>query len=125
MKKIKITSGSVTMEAELKGDEFSKDLLQILPIKASASTWGEEIYFPIPMEDQPDGGQQQETVELGDLGYWPSGKAFCIFFGATPVSRGDEIRPASAVYVFGKVLGNPKEFLKVRDGDEVRVEIDK
>jgi hypothetical protein len=122
MKKIKITAGNVVMEADIKEGAFSKALLKIFPIEASASTWGEEIYFPIPIEDHPDGSQQQETVELGDLGYWPPGKAFCIFFGTTPVSRGDEIRPASAVYVFGKVSGNPKEFLKVHDGDAVRVE---
>ena len=77
------------------------------------------------MEDQPDGSLLQETVELGDLGYWLPGKAFCIFFGATPVSSRDEIRPASAVYVFGKVSGDPTEFLKVQDGEKVRVEADR
>jgi hypothetical protein len=64
----------------------------------------------------------QETVELGDLGYWPPGSSFCIFFGPTPVSRGDEIRPASPVNVFGKVVGNPRVFKKVKDGDLVRIE---
>ena len=64
----------------------------------------------------------EARVELGDLAYWPPGKAFCIFFGRTPASRGDEIRPASAVNVFGKVEGDPKVFKKVRSGERVRIE---
>ena len=63
-----------------------------------------------------------ETVELGDLGYWPPGSAFCIFFGPTPMSRGDEIRPASPVNVFGTIVGDPSVFKKVRAGTQVRVE---
>ncbi|KPL15542.1 MAG: hypothetical protein AMJ93_16495 [Anaerolineae bacterium SM23_84] len=64
----------------------------------------------------------QAVVSLGDLGYWPAGNAFCIFFGPTPVSRGQEIRPASPVNVFGRVIGDPTEFKKVRDGETVTVE---
>ena len=63
-----------------------------------------------------------ELVEVGDLGYWPSGSAFCIFFGPTPVSRGNEVRPASAVNVIGKVSGDAKDFKKVADGAKVRIE---
>ena len=122
MKKIKITAGDVVMEAEVKEDNFGDALLRILPLQASANTWGEEIYFAIPMEAGTE-GELQETVELGDLGFWPPGKAFCIFFGATPMSSAGEIRPASAVYVFGKLVGDPKEFLKVRDGETVRIDI--
>ena len=64
----------------------------------------------------------REVVELGDLAYWPPGSAFCIFFGRTPASRGDEIRPASPVNVFGRVLGDPTVFKSVRSGTTVRVE---
>src|SRR4029453_18461089 len=76
-----------------------------LPIQARGQTWGDEIYFDIGLalaEEAP-----REGVELGDLGYWPPGQAFCIFFGPTPMSRGDEIRPASAVNVIGHVVGDP------------------
>jgi hypothetical protein len=63
-----------------------------------------------------------ETVSMGDLGYWPPGTAFCIFFGPTPMSRGSEIRPASPVNVFGKIVGDAAVFKKVRAGTQVRVE---
>ena len=66
--------------------------------------------------------QGQETVELGDLGYWPPGRAFCIFFGRTPASQGDEIRAASAVTVIGRVLGDPSLFRQVTSGDVVKIE---
>ncbi len=55
-------------------------------------TWGDEIYFAIPVSLKEDG--PRATVEVGDLGYWPPGRAFCIFFGPTPASRGDEVRAA-------------------------------
>ena len=95
-------------------------IMQSLPIEARASTWGEEIYFAIPVDAKPE--NPRETVELGDLGYWPPGSAFCIFFGRTPVSRGEEIRPASAVNVFGRVDSDPKIFRKVKSGDLIRIE---
>jgi len=91
-----------------------------LPIEARANTWGDEIYFSIPVHHGEE--NSKETVELGDLGYWPPGNAFCIFFGPTPASRGDEIRPASPVNVFGKVIGDPKVFKKVRGGTKIRLE---
>ncbi|MEM2876443.1 MAG: cyclophilin-like fold protein, partial [Candidatus Bathyarchaeia archaeon] len=87
---------------------------------ARANTWGEEIYFSIPVYLELE--DSQETVEVGDIGYWPPGHAFCIFFGKTPASRGSEIRPASAVNVFGKVVGDPKVFKKVKDGDTILIE---
>jgi len=64
----------------------------------------------------------KEVVELGELAYWPPGSAFCIFFGRTPVSRGDEIRPASAVNPVGKIIGDPRVFRKVRAGDTVVID---
>jgi uncharacterized protein len=64
----------------------------------------------------------QEVVNAGDLGYWPSGPAFCIFFGPTPVSRDQEIRLASAITVFGKTIGDPRVFKKATDGVEIVIE---
>lgn len=124
VKRIKIvTEATGEVEAEIfedKNPETAKAIWEKLPIEARASRWGEEIYFSIPV--YLDEENAQPTVELGDLGYWPPGNSFCIFFGPTPVSRGDEIRPANPVNVFGKVKGDPKVFKKVRSGDNIRIE---
>ena len=84
------------------------------------STWGDEIYFGIPVKVAAE--SPQETVAMGDLAYWPPGSAFCIFFGPTPASRGQEIRPASEVDVFGRIDGDATVFKKVRSGTPVVVE---
>ena len=82
---------------------------------------GREIYFTIPVISALD-ETAKEVVEKGDLGYWPTGKAFCIFFGPTPASQGDEIRPASAVNIVGRVEGNKEVFKNVRDGENIKLE---
>ena len=92
-----------------------------LPIEARANTWGDEIYFSIPVKAALE-KDAQEVVQLGDLGYWPPGTAFCIFFGPTPTSHGDEIRPASAVNIVGKVQGDPKAFKQVASGAKIVIE---
>lgn len=108
------------MPATLDGSRTARAIWDALPIEASAQTWGDEIYFPIPVALPED--DAKEVVELGDLGYWPPGRAFCIFFGPTPASRGDEIRPASAVNVFGRIDGDATAFRAVRAGARVRLE---
>jgi hypothetical protein len=90
-----------------------------LPIKGRVNLWGDEIYFSIPLSLKLEAGQ--EMVNIGELGYWPDGNAFCIFFGPTPVSQGDEIRPASPVAVFGKVIGDATVFKKVATGTKITV----
>ena len=101
---IVITAGSIRLEAELNATFTAKAISNILPITAAANTWGDEIYFSMPITLELENGQ--EVVDLGDLGYWPPGGAFCIFYGLTPASQGDEIRPASAVTIIGKVQGD-------------------
>ncbi len=117
-----VTEATGPVEASLTDEnpETAQAVWEALPIEARANTWGDEIYFGIPVKQGPE--NPREVVGLGDLAYWPPGNAFCIFFGKTPASRGDEIRPASAVNVFGKVEGDPKVFKKVRSGDTVRIE---
>ncbi|MCZ6677676.1 MAG: cyclophilin-like fold protein [Candidatus Poribacteria bacterium] len=119
-KKIKITAEPVVMEAELNQSQTAQQIWDALPIEASGNTWGDEIYFSIPVT--MDGENPQEVVDLGDLAYWPPGTAFCIFFGRTPASRGDEIRPASPVNVIGKLSGDPEAFKRVRNGTVVKIE---
>ena len=121
MRKIKITVKGISVEAELNDSATADAIWEALPIEASGSTWGDEIYFSIPV-NLSEAKDSQEVVELGDLGYWPPGTAFCIFYGRTPASHGDEIRPASAVNVFGQILDDPTVFRKIRGGAGVRVE---
>lgn len=124
VKKIKIICESIEMvEADLLEEDNPETVRAIwenLPFEARASTWGDEIYFSIPVNIGEENAQ--ETVEAGDLGYWPPGNGFCIFFGPTPISRGDEIRPADPVNVFGRVKTDPKIFKNVKSGEKIRVE---
>ena len=120
-RRIKVTVDEVEVYGELNEAETADLIWKGLPIESQISTWGDEIYFSIPIQAELE-DTAREVVELGDMGYWPPGNAFCIFFGPTPNSRGDEIRPASSVNVFGKVVGDPKVLKGVRTGASVRVE---
>jgi hypothetical protein len=117
---IVITAGSIRLEAQLNDTFTSKAISNILPITAAANTWGDEIYFSMPITLELEDGQ--EVVELGDLGYWPPGRAFCIFYGLTPASQGDEIRPASAVTIIGKVQGDVTALKQIGGGEQVVIE---
>ena len=120
-KKIRILVSDLKVEAELNESNTARMIWEALPIEAKANLWGEEIYFSIPVKTGQEKGAR-EVVSSGELGYWPPGQAFCIFFGPTPASRGDEIRAASAVNIIGKVLSDPKAFLKVKDGAKIILE---
>jgi uncharacterized protein len=117
---IRITAGQISASAELNECKTADAIWDALPIEAKAETWGDEIYFGIPVRVEAD--RAKEVVALGDLGYWPPGHAFCIFFGPTPASGGDEIRPASPVNVVGRVNGDATMFKKVRAGTRVTLE---
>lgn len=119
-KLILIRAGDVEVRARLLDTKTAQGVWNALPVEAETSIWGDEIYFSIPVNLSSEDGK--DVVSLGDLGYWPPGTAFCVFFGKTPVSRGDEIRPASAVNVFGKVEGDAAVFKKVRPGQKITVE---
>ena len=120
-KKIRILVSDLEIEAELNEAKTAQLIWEALPIKARTNLWGKEIYFTIPVKTRLE-GEAREAVSAGELGYWPTGHAFCIFFGPTPASEGDEIRAASAVNIIGKVLSDPKVFLKVKDGAKVTLE---
>jgi hypothetical protein len=119
VRRIEITAGQITVEAELNETQTAAAVWGGLPIEGMANTWGDEIYFSTPIVLGLEAGQ--EVVERGDLGYWPPGKAICLFFGPTPASRGDEIRPASPVTVFGRVVGDADVLKMVRDGSQVKL----
>ena len=118
-KKITIKAGQIKAEAELNDTRTAAAVWDALPIEGRAEFWGDEIYFEIPVKMELEKGQ--EVVQIGDLGYWPPGSAFCIFFGETPVSSKGEIRPASAVTVLGKVTSDAAVFERVSPGARVLV----
>ena len=120
MKRIKITAGPAEAFAQLNDSKTATAIWEALPISAKGMNWGDEIYFSIPVDLETEKGQS--VVDLGDLGYWEPGSAFCIFFGPTPSSQGSEIRPASPVTVFGKVEGDPKVFKQTPHGAKVTIE---
>jgi uncharacterized protein len=115
---IRIQAGKTLVEAELNDSPSAQAIASALPIKGKAQRWGEEIYFTIPVEAELD-PDAREVVQMGDLGYWPPGKAFCMFFGATPASSGDEIRAASEVNIVGKITGDLKGLTRVPNGAPV------
>ena len=119
-KRIRIRANTIEITAELNNTKTAEAIWEALPIRSQVSLWGEEIYFSIPIHLELEKGQ--ELVDIGDLGYWPPGSAFCIFLGPTPTSRGEEIRPASPVSVFGKVVGDAKVLSQIKQGAEITVE---
>jgi len=116
---ITIIAGTVEVSAELNDTDTAEAVWNALPFSASGNTWGDEIYFRIPVAAEPK--DLQEVVDFGDLAYWPPGNAFCIFFGPTPASRGDEIRPASAVAVIGRITGDAAQLRQVSAGTVVTI----
>ena len=119
--KINIKFGSHTCTAIINDTTTGRLIYDALPIKGRVSRWGREIYFPIPVDTGLEAGAS-DVVSIGSLGYWPTGQAFCIFFGRTPISQGDEIRAASAVNVFGRVESGIDMLDHVEDGAEVTIE---
>ena len=120
MDKISISVENISVEAEMFDTPTAGKILEALPFEGAANVWGDEIYFDIPLslDQEPDA---RADVEVGDLAYWPAGPAFCIFFGPTPVSTGDQPRAYSPVNVFGRVIGDAKLFKAVSSGALVKV----
>ncbi|UCG32240.1 MAG: hypothetical protein JSU68_11295 [Phycisphaerales bacterium] len=111
MCQIKVTAGQVTITATLNDSNTARLIADALPFESSAQLWGDEIYFSAPIttgEDNP-----QAEVESGAVGYWPPGKALCLFFGQ---------QPYSPVNIVGRIDGDPCVLAAVRDGDAIRVE---
>ena len=116
---IQIKAGGIEVIAELNNTKTAQAIWEAFPIKSRVNLWGDEIYFSIPVSLELENAQ--ELVSVGDLGYWPSGTAFCIFFGPTPISKGQEIRPASPVNVFGKIIGDTNVLKQVASGTEITI----
>ncbi|OGG55716.1 MAG: hypothetical protein A3F84_07650 [Candidatus Handelsmanbacteria bacterium RIFCSPLOWO2_12_FULL_64_10] len=120
-KTIRITVGDAVLSAELNDSKTAQKVWEALPLTCDFNTWGDEVYFSIPVEAGPE--NPQAVVQKGDLGYWPPGHAFCIFYGRTPASSGDEIRPASPVNPLGRVLDDVMILKKVAGkADQIQIE---
>jgi uncharacterized protein len=122
-KKLKIITRSAgTFDADLTGEnpETADSVYARLPIEGKANVWGEEIYFSIPVTVGAE--SPKPLVEVGDIAYWPPGKALCLFFGPTPASWDQEIRAASPVNVFARIENNAKLLKLVQDGEKIRIE---
>lgn len=118
---IKITVGELSFPAELNDGPTAHQLWEALPIEGRANVWGDEIYFEIPIMASQAADARVE-MEVGELGYWPVGHAFCIFFGPTPVSVDEQPRAYSPVNALGRVLGDSTRFKTVSNGTLVRLE---
>ena len=120
MKKIQIEVDDLHLSAALYDSDTARAILDILPVSGSANVWGDEIYFSIDLhlEQEPDARQE---AEVGELGFWPAGDAFCIFFGPTPVSTDEKPRAYSPVNIFGAIMGDSSVLKKVNNGAIVKV----
>ena len=120
MNTITLSAGNVSLTAELNDSPTAQQIWQALPIEGEANRWGDEIYFEIPVKagQEPDA---REQVEVGELGYWPVGHAFCIFFGPTPVSTDECPRAYSPVNILGRVIGDATRFRAVKVGMRVQI----
>ena len=117
---ITIRIAGKTVAAELNDTETARAIVDALPLEAEFSTWGDEIYFPVPVKTGLD--NPREIVEIGEIGYWPPGNAFCIFYGATPGSTEDRILPASPVNSIGRVLDDPRKFTRlVKKANKIQI----
>jgi hypothetical protein len=117
-RRITITAGKAQFQAQLNDTATALAVMEALPIEARANRWGGEIYFSIPVEAALETGARA-VLQPGEIGYWPPGSAFCLFFGRTPASEGEEIRAASAVNIVGRVEGSLDELWNVPDGAKI------
>ena len=119
--KIGIKIGGKSLLAELNDSPTARKIYEILPFTTTFNTWGYEIYFTVPVDSELD-DTSKEVVEIGDLGYWPAGSAFCVFFGMTPMSSPGKIKPASAVNIIGKFMCDAADFKAVMSESKVTLE---
>jgi hypothetical protein len=120
-RQIRISTGSISIEAVLNESNTADAIWDALPFKGQINVWGDEIYFSIPVQCAEESDARQD-MSVGELGYWPTGSAFCIFYGPTPVSETDAPRAYSNVNPFGWIEGDATIFRGAVDGENILVE---
>ena len=120
MARLRFDFGTLTLDAELLDTPTGRAVAAALPISSSALTWGEEVYFEVPVQ-VPAEADARAVVTPGEIAYWPEGHCIALGFGRTPISRGDETRLASPCNIFAKALGDVKALAAVRAGATVKV----
>jgi len=121
MRRLRLTIGSVTLEAELFDTPTADAIWNALPFASKAQTWGEEVYFSTPVSVKKEKGAR-DVVEAGELAFWVEGDSIAIGFGRTPVSRGDEIRLADRTNIWGRALGDVKQLKRIKAGAAIKIE---
>jgi uncharacterized protein len=118
-KTINILSGQIDIKVQLNETKTAKEFTKILPINSNINTWGDEIYFSIPLNADIENGI--EEVDIGTIAFWPPGRALCIFFGKTPASQGNKPQAASPVTIIGNIVNTEviKELKKVKSGEKI------
>ena len=122
MKKVLITCGRLSYVAEFCETPTAQMMLREMPLSGITNIWGEEIYFPVSFTAELEEDAREE-VEVGTIAYWPPGKAFCIFFGPTPVSTSEKPRGFSPVNICGKIHGNLEDLRDITPGEKIKVEL--
>jgi hypothetical protein len=118
--RIRFDFGTLGLDAELFDTPTARAVAAALPISSSALTWGEEVYFEVPVEVARE-TDARAVVTPGEVAYWPEGRCIALGFGRTPISRGDETRLASACNIFARALADVRVLAKVRAGTKIEV----
>jgi hypothetical protein len=121
--RITLSARNHTLVVDLNDSPTAAQLADSLPFESRINTWGDEIYFETPVKTKLETGARAE-VDVGDVAYWPPGKALCVFFGPTPASTGERPRAAGPVTIVGRVRGNPSEAGRFQDGETVHVRLE-
>ncbi len=120
MRRITITVGAVELTAELLDTPTAEAIWSALPIASTARTWGDEVYFPVPVEAPLEAGAK-DVVEAGEIAFWVEGRSIAIGYGPTPISHGDEIRLAAKTNIWARALADVTRLTAASDGDAVSV----
>lgn len=120
MTRIRFDFGTLTLDAELNDTPTAKAIAAALPLTSEVMTWGEEVYFDVPVAVARE-KEARAVVSPGEIAYWPDGTAIAIGFGRTPISRGDETRLASPCNIWARAMGDVKALKAVKAGTKVSV----